>query len=138
MTFLTFIEEVKIWADGNSEIEAVILVGSYAQNRNRPTSDIDLCILSSRKSDLITQTDWLQQFGNIQRKRTEYYGAVTSIRVWYIEGFEVEFGIADLSWISLPLDAGTKRVLSDGFAIITDKKNNFNFERIGIPGVNRN
>ena len=51
-------------------------------------------------------------------QQTEYYGACTSIRVWYEDGREVEFGIVEPPWISMPLDNGTYRVLSDGYKII--------------------
>lgn len=61
--------------------------------------------------------------------QTEYYGECTSVRVWYESGLEVEFGIVEPSWISLPLDNGTHKVLSDGYKVIVDKKNYLkNFE----------
>ena len=55
-------------------------------------------------------------------QQTEYYGACTSIRVWYEDGREVEFGIVEPPWISMPLDNGTYRVLSDGYKIIIHKE----------------
>ena len=58
-------------------------------------------------------------------QQTEYYGACTSIRVQYEDGREVEFGIVEPPWISMPLDNGTYRVLSDGYKIIIDKKRYF-------------
>ena len=58
-------------------------------------------------------------------QQTEYYGACTSIRVWYEDGREVEFGIVDPTWVSKPLDAGTHKVLSDGYKIVIDKKRYF-------------
>jgi hypothetical protein len=42
----------------------------------------------------------------------------------------VEFGIAMPSWISLPLDAGTRRVLEDGYQVIMDKKGFFSNDQI--------
>ena len=41
------------------------------------------------------------------------------------DGKEVEFGIVDPSWIAVPLDAGTYKVLSDGYKIIIDKRGYF-------------
>ena len=38
---------------------------------------------------------------------------------------EVEFGIVEPSWIEKPLDAGTKKVLGDGYQVIMDKKDSF-------------
>ena len=57
-----------------------------------------------------------------QKKQTGYYGACTSIRVWYKDGPEVEFGIVEPSWMSMPLDDGTHKVLSDGYKVVIDKK----------------
>ena len=50
---------------------------------------------------------------------------VLALRVWYKDGKEVEFGIVDPSWISIPLDAGTYKVLSDGYKLVVDKKGYF-------------
>ena len=45
--------------------------------------------------------------------------------MWYGDGKEVEFGIVEPSWISIPLDSGTIKVLSDGYKLIVDKKKYF-------------
>lgn len=62
--------------------------------------------------------EWVRSHSGPQ---TEYNGACTSIRVWYRDGKEVEFGVAEPSWISRSLDAGTYQVLSDGYKNILDK-----------------
>lgn len=64
-------------------------------------------------------------FGMLYKQQTEYYGACTSIRVWYTDGKEFEFGIVELSWLSMPLDTETYKVLADGYKIIRDKKRYF-------------
>ena len=67
----------------------------------------------------------------ISRKRlgrfinNKWNGACTSIRAWYNDGKEVEFGIVEPSWISTPLNSGTYKVLSDGYKIVIDKKRHF-------------
>lgn len=38
---------------------------------------------------------------------------------------EVEFGIAEPSWLTIPLGTGTYQVLSDGYKLIIDKKQYF-------------
>ncbi len=48
-------------------------------------------------------------------------GRVTSLRVWYADGLEVEFAIADRAWASAPLDAGTRRVIEDGCVVLFDR-----------------
>jgi hypothetical protein len=50
---------------------------------------------------------------------------VTSLRVWYADGLEVEFGIADRDWASAPLDAGTRRVLEEGLVVLFDRGSAF-------------
>ena len=45
---------------------------------------------------------------------------MTSIRVHYTSGIEAEFGIATGSWASIPLDPGTRRVISDGMQVLHD------------------
>ena len=71
---------------------------------------------------ILTSTE---QFGTVARRQTEYYGACTSIRVWYEGGPEVEFGLVEPSWIARPLDAGTMQVLQGGYRVILDKKQRF-------------
>lgn len=80
---------------------------------------------AKNKSAMITNQDFTREFGEVYEQQTEYYGACTSIRAWYDDGKEVEFGIVEPSWISMPLDAGSYKVLSDGYEIIIDKKRYF-------------
>lgn len=72
-------------------------------------------MITSNKAEMVTNQEFVQGFREICKKQTEYYGMCTSICVWYKNGQEVEFGIVDPSWIEEPLDAGTKKVLSDGY-----------------------
>ena len=120
-----FYANLKTYAKNHPHIESVIIVGSYARGTNKEDSDLDLVIITSNKSEIILDQGFTKEFGEIDKKRTEYYGACTSIRVWYKDGKEVEFGIVEPSWISTPLDAGTHQVLSDGYKIIIDKKGYF-------------
>lgn len=122
---LKFFNELKKYAENTSQIESVIIVGSYARGTNNENSDIDIVIITPNKSEMVRNQDFVQNFGEVYMKQTEYYGACTSIRVRYKDGKEVEFGIVDPLWISIPLDAGTYRVLSDGYKIIIDKKEYF-------------
>ncbi len=54
--------------------------------------------------------------------KIEDWGIVTSIRVFYTDGKEVEFGVAPLKWADLPVDTGTQRVVADGMMILDDKR----------------
>ena len=125
--FEDFFNELKEYARNNSRIESIIAVGSYARGTNKDNSDLDIVIITSDKPGMIANQDFTQNFGEVYKQQTEYYGACTSIRVWYKDGKEVEFGIVDPSWISIPLDTGTYKVLSDGYKIIIDKKRYFEY-----------
>ncbi len=123
--FEDFFNELKEYARNTSHIESIIIVGSYARGTNKENSDLDIVIITSNKSGMIVNQDFIQDFGEVYKQQIEYYGACTSIRVWYKDGKEVEFGIVEPSWISIPLDTGTYKVLSDGYKIIIDKKQYF-------------
>lgn len=123
--FEEFISKLKEYAENTSHIESVLIVGSYARGTNKENSDLDIVIITSNKSDMITNQDFTQEFGEVYKQQTEYYGACTSIRAWYFDGKEVEFGIVEPSWVIMPLDTGTYQVLSDGYKLIVDKKRYF-------------
>ena len=55
-------------------------------------------------------------------EKTELYGKCTSLRVWYDEGIEVEFGFVDESWAALPADEGTRGVVSNGMKVMFERK----------------
>lgn len=120
-----FIDDIRQFAENEPMIESVILVGSFARGTNTKHSDIDLCIISTDQNHMVKHSDFIHQFGTVIKKQIEYYGACTSIRVWYENGLEVEFGMVAPSWIALPLDEGTYRVLNDGYQVIVDKKDYF-------------
>ena len=120
-----FFAALKEYARSNSHIESVIIVGSYARGTNKKSSDLDIVIITSNKKEMITNQNFIQGFGDVSQKRTEYYGACTSVRVWYKNGQEIEFGFVEPSWIEKPLDNGTNKVLSDGYKIVLDKKRHF-------------
>lgn len=123
--FEEFISKLKEYAENTSHIESVLIVGSYARGTNKENSDLDIVIITSNKSDMITNQDFTQEFGEVCKQQTEYYGACTSIRVCYSDGKEIEFGIVEPSWVTIPLDTGTYQVLSDGYKLIVDKKRYF-------------
>jgi len=120
-----FIEQVKRWGINEPFVEAIILVGSYARGTQKEDSDIDLVILTSNKQHYLDNTQIFTTFGQIDRSNIEFYGECTSIRIWYKNGLEVEFGMVPLTWIELPLDLGTERTLSDGYKILVDKERMF-------------
>lgn len=115
----------KQWATEDPGITALLIVGSYARGANKPDSDLDLVILTSRKAEMVQDPDFINRFGDVERQQTEEYGACTSVRAWYRDGREIEFGLVEPSWASVPLDSGTHRVLSDGYLVLIDKEGLF-------------
>ena len=125
-----FLKDIKQWAENEEQVESIIVVGSYARGTYKKTSDIDLVIITSNKKEMLKNQNFIKVFGDVNKSQIEYYGACTSIRVWYKDGKEVEFGIVNPTWIEKPLDNGTNKVLSDGFKVIIDKKDYFKDLRI--------
>jgi predicted nucleotidyltransferase len=115
-----FLESFIQWAKSQSDISAVALVGSHARNAATNDSDIDLVILTSRVNDYLHDRSWLTAFGDIKNYREEHYGKVTSLRVFYDDGLEVEYGFATPDWAETPIDEGTLRVLKEGMRVLHD------------------
>ncbi len=117
-----FLENFKQWATSQDNIETVALVGSYTKGAAKPDSDIDLVIITNDPKSLLKDALWLKNFGQIKEIKNEDWGLVQSLRVFYNNGLEVEFGITTLEWAKTnPVDPGTKRVISNGVKIIYDK-----------------
>jgi predicted nucleotidyltransferase len=112
---------VQAWAAARPDVHGVALVGSHARQAATPESDVDLVIVCASPSELVVNTDWLRVFGSPRRTAREDWGRVTSLRVWYAGGLEVEFGIADRTWATAPLDAGTRQVIKDGCVVVFDR-----------------
>jgi predicted nucleotidyltransferase len=116
-----FLSTVVQWATAQPDIVAVALVGSYARGAAKPTSDVDLVILTSYPQRYLQATDWVETFGSVAKLEVEDWGKVTSLRVWYERGKEVEFGITTPEWVAHPIDEGTWKVISGGIRILFDR-----------------
>ncbi len=122
MTYPELTDRLRQFADEDPDILALLIVGSYARGTNTPDSDIDAVIITRNKQGMVENQQFTGYFGRVSRQQTEYYGACTSVRAWYEDGIEVEFGLVEPSWIAQPLDSGTGRVLRDGYLIVADKQ----------------
>jgi predicted nucleotidyltransferase len=121
MKLESFLAQVKQWAEQQSDIKGVLLVGSYARGAARTDSDVDLIILTASPQHYLDSISFADNFGSVAKWEKEDWGRVTSLRVWYQDGFEVEYGIAWPDWASQPLDAGTLQVVSAGMQIVFDR-----------------
>jgi hypothetical protein len=61
-------------------------------------------------------------FGRVIARKIEPYGRLTSLRVWYENGLEIEYGFTTREWVQTPLDEGTKRVIEGGMRVLFEKE----------------
>lgn len=108
------------WATASPDVRAVALVGSYARGTERMASDVDLALLCDNP-DAVAGSMWftgLEPRARLVRSRS--WGPVRERRYRLRSGLVVELGFAPLSWAAVPLDPGTRRVLSDGHRVLYD------------------
>lgn len=117
----SFLQSVVEWAKHESDLMALALVGSFARGEASPESDVDLILLLSSPEVYLENQDWVSGFGETDHIVEEDWGKVTSLRVFYADGLEVEYGFAGLEWGSDPRDAGDAQVITDGLIILHEK-----------------
>ena len=115
------LHKVTRWAEAQPEILGLALVGSQARNEAQADSDIDFILLATEPHKFIDDSKWLKNFGSVKSHTLEDWGLVTSLRVFYHEGLEVEYGLTSREWASEPIDEGTRRVILNGMQILLDK-----------------
>jgi predicted nucleotidyltransferase len=116
-----FLNDITQWASTQLDIQALALVGSHARNAATETSDVDLVLITAEPNRYLHDSNWVQRFGAVEKQQVEDYGLLTSIRVWYIDGPEIECGITDEKWAAVPLDAGTQQVIAGGMRILFER-----------------
>jgi uncharacterized protein len=119
------LETTLSWAIAQSDMHAVALVGSWARNEARMSSDIDLVLLTENVQFYVASTEWIRaatsEEGSIVRSKA--WGPVRERRVELASGLLVEYGFAPTSWASVdPLDPGTASVVADGCRILYDRE----------------
>jgi hypothetical protein len=83
---------------------------------------VQLVLLCEEPHAFVAHTSWIHHFGAVERCHTEAWGVVTSLRVYYTEGLEVEFGMTTLAWAAFPVDSGTRHVVAQGMRILWDRE----------------
>lgn len=116
-----FVNQFVSWASEQSDVQAIAVVGSYARGEARADSDIDFVILTVQPETYLQSRHWIEQFGRVEKYQIEDYGKLISLRVWYQNGLEVEYGITTPDWAALPLDAGTREVMRGGIIILFER-----------------
>jgi uncharacterized protein len=120
-----FLTRIRRWAATQNSVHGAALIGSYARNEAKTDSDIDIMILTTQAKQFISNTQWASSFGRVNSISIEHYGVVTSIRVFYVDLYEVEFSFCSPQWAHVPLDKGTETVLLGGVTILYDPHNLF-------------
>ena len=118
-----FLDDVTRWASAHTDILALALVGTYARTAATETSDVDLVFITVDPDGYLGDQSWVQRFGIVEKSQIENYGRLTSLRVWYRNGLEIEYGLTDERWTAVPLDAGTQRVIGEGMRILFERGN---------------
>ncbi len=119
---IDFIEDFMRWSKKRKDIRAVALVGSYAREAAIESSDVDLVIIAEKPDEYTADMEWIRVFGRAIAQKVEDYGKLTSLRVWYESGLEVEYGFTTREWAKTPLDKGTKQVIDDGMRVLFEKE----------------
>jgi predicted nucleotidyltransferase len=118
-----FLDPVVSWISAQLDVHGIALVGSYARGAARDDSDIDLVILTDQPRKYLDDIQWIERFGVVEKHQTEDYGKLISLRVWHQNGHEVEYGITTPDWAAIPLDEGTRQVISDGVLVLFERGN---------------
>lgn len=114
------IDDIGNWAAARDDVLAVAVVGSYARGAERMASDVDIVILADDPEGL-SEAAWFRILRPDTRLiRSMNWGPVRERRMRLPSGLQVELNLAPSSWAAVPLDAGSRRVLSDGHQIIFD------------------
>ena len=116
-----FLDTFVAWASDQPDVQGLALVGSYARGAAKDDSDIDLVILTDQPQKYLGDLKWIDRFGVVEKHQTEDYGKLISLRVWYQNGHEVEYGITTPAWAMTPLDAGTQEVILGGMIVLFER-----------------
>lgn len=111
------LSSAKKWAESESSIVALGLIGSWARGNQNIESDVDLLVLTPRELTFTDTDAWVEAAvgQSIPVVRRAEWGALTERRLRLPSGLEVEFGFVEPSWASVePIDPGTAQVARDG------------------------
>jgi hypothetical protein len=104
----------------NEDVLGLAIVGSYARGEQNSASDVDVCLFVESPKRFFDDQEWVDNFGRLDTKKVENWGVVQTLRVFYRDGFEVEFNYCDLNWAKIPVDPNTYKVVADGMDILFD------------------
>lgn len=116
-----FVTKLENWSAKQKEVKGAAIVGSWARGSARPDSDIDVILITTRPDDLLNKQEWLGEFGTAEKIEREDWGLVQSLRVFYADKQEIEFGITTEQWTSQEeIKHGTGEIILDGIVVVYD------------------
>ena len=119
------IEQVAAWAEAQSSIRAVLIVGSRARSE-RPAdvwSDLDLVIFATDPRAYLDNASWPARFGEVWLTFLEEtaVGGSMERRVLYRGGLDVDFSMFPVSQLDALLGSDAAAVLERGVRVVLDK-----------------
>jgi len=121
--FEQFVQNLEAFAAAEASIEAVVIVGSWANGTAKPESDIDVIMVTSSTDRLLSEYTWVYKFGRSLSSDEEDYDLVHVLRAFYDGGMEVEFGITTEAWLADDQLKATGKILDTGCKVVYDPKN---------------
>lgn len=119
--FAELLRRAEKWARMSADVAAVAVVGSWARGEQRMDSDVDLVVVVDRVEPYVQGDDWMVSLGGTAMVRTQKWGLSQECRFVLDSGLEVETGFVTRQWTTTnPVEAGTRRVVSDGMRIVYD------------------
>jgi predicted nucleotidyltransferase len=117
-----FLQDFTAWAGAQADVLAAALVGSHARGTATAESDVDLVLIVTQPERYLQDSAWVEHFGPVAESQLEDYGRLTSLRVWYQDGLEVEYGLTDATWAVAPLDPGSAQVIAGGMRVLFERQ----------------
>ncbi len=121
--FAELLRRTTHWAHTHPDVRAVAVVGSWARGEQRMDSDVDLVIVVNDVDPFLHDGSWIASLGGTAMVRTQQWGLAHERRFALPSGLEVEAGFVTGEWTwtrTNPVDAGTRRVVTDGMDIVYD------------------
>ncbi|WP_028610896.1 hypothetical protein [Paenibacillus harenae] len=110
------------WAGGQPHIDGIALIGPCADDENEEVTEMSFVIVSDKKTKTAEAILHQFPFDAIEQAMKEERGALTSIRIEYGSGIEVDFGIVEESWLTGELEGAAAASAMEGFKVIWEKE----------------